>query len=309
MFSNSFQFWSYLIVLIPAIAFSIFVLYSLLVDQHRTRSIHNHIVILLVIIGFFYQITVYPWKLHFFRVSTDLVPNVSFCYLWYFLEWFFPNTQTLLLTWSSIERYFLIFHNQLLSTRIKRILLHYFPMLIIPLYTLIYTIIVLLFPSCNNWIDLTQIPCLYPCMLDFHSIIIYEAMMHTILPVFTIAIINIYLCGHFIWRRNCVHRPNRWRQHRKLILQMLILPSVCLLFGIPFAIVIFLRIWITNAFVLLDTLLYASYFCYYPSLMLPMLAAWTSPEVKRRFRRIWRIIKHKNTRIVPQQHIRHRKVM
>jgi hypothetical protein len=63
MISNTVKFWSYLTILIPSIVCSLFAIYHLLSDRTLRRSLNNHVIIVLLIIGLVPQVTDYPWLL------------------------------------------------------------------------------------------------------------------------------------------------------------------------------------------------------------------------------------------------------
>ncbi len=121
------QFWLYLFLEIPSVICSIFVLYHLLFNRILRTALHNHIIIILLGINLIIELTNIPWILHYYRLGHVVQATRGFCMIWIFIDEALSVTTTILFAWATIERHILIFHDQLVSTRIEVLFVHYFP--------------------------------------------------------------------------------------------------------------------------------------------------------------------------------------
>ncbi|CAF4872638.1 unnamed protein product [Rotaria sp. Silwood1] len=75
------------------------------------HSLHNHVVIIILIINFIIEITDISWILYYYRNGVVLIKTSLFCRTWKFLDSSSYVTTAKLVAWASIERYILIFHD------------------------------------------------------------------------------------------------------------------------------------------------------------------------------------------------------
>ena len=129
--SDRVKFWLFTIVFIPSITCSIFTLYHFLFDRHLRQTLNNHVIILVLLIGLIYQLTIYPWMMFYFFVNSQWNRSVTFCFIWTFIDWVLYILQTMLFAWITIERRILIFHDRYLLIQKNRIYFHYLPIVIL----------------------------------------------------------------------------------------------------------------------------------------------------------------------------------
>ena len=144
------RFWSQLIVLIPSIICSFFVLYHFLFDRNLRRALNNHVFVVIIIIGLIAELTVYPWKLYNLRLTEIWIRSPTFCLIWWFINESTYPIQTFLIAWATIERHILIFNDRLMKEKRWRLLLHYFPIIASLLYGFILYSYTFFFPPCDN---------------------------------------------------------------------------------------------------------------------------------------------------------------
>ena len=152
------QFWIFLLLDIPSIIVSLVALYYLLLDRHLRQALHNHIIIVLLAINLFYQFTDMTCFIHYFRTFLSFSPPPTFRLIWGYIDWTFYALQVILYAWITIERHILIFHDHLVSTRKKRIFVHYLPPVIISIYLLLYYTTVFFGAQCENDFDEYKFP-------------------------------------------------------------------------------------------------------------------------------------------------------
>ncbi len=133
------------------------------------------------------------------------------------------SLQIILFAWATIERHILIFHNQWLSTKIKRIFLHCFPMIFIVIYCFIYYLTVVVFLSCdymNDQSPINGVPfhCLYGNDAFFLS---WDLLCHQLIPTMIIVISIIALLVRILYQKSRLHRTIQWGKQRKMTIKLL----------------------------------------------------------------------------------------
>ncbi|CAF4949538.1 unnamed protein product [Rotaria sp. Silwood1] len=194
------RFWILLIFSIPSIICSIVILYLLLNHKEHRRSLNHRVVIIQLIGGLIYLLTHVPIYLNYLRLGYVWPQTPTMCHIWWFVGDGFSDTMTILMAWASFERHILIFHNQLVTTRRKRIFAHYLPITIIIIYCPLYYLIVMGFPP------------------------------STIL----IAIFSISLIIRVLWHNQIRYRQRlQWRKHQKIIIILMSISMIYLAFNLP----------------------------------------------------------------------------
>jgi hypothetical protein len=92
-FNLLFHLWFLIILTSISILCSFFVLYHFLFDRTLRQSLNNHVIIILILIGLFMQLTDIPLILHFYRFGTDGQISVSLSQCWLFIDYGCYSTQ------------------------------------------------------------------------------------------------------------------------------------------------------------------------------------------------------------------------
>ncbi|CAF1086753.1 unnamed protein product [Adineta steineri] len=290
------QFWIFLFLLIPSMISALFALYHLLRERALRQALHNHIIIILLIINLFYQMTDMCFFIHYFRTYQSFMPTPTFRLFWGYIDWSIYGVQFFLYAWVTIERHILIFHDHLLSTRKKRFFIHYLPPVIITIYPLLYYAIVHFVPTCENTFDNLTTPGFFPCQFSDVVFGTYEILADAIIPCFTIVISSVALLLRAVWQRYHMHRQIQWRQYRKMTLQVIIISSIYLIFPFPYMIINFLHVCGVPAEIGAEFLLRTMFFTYYTLFLFPIISVGSLSELREkvksiiRFRRQRRIV-------------------
>ncbi|CAF4078630.1 unnamed protein product, partial [Adineta steineri] len=193
------RFWLYLIFLIPSVLCALFCLYHFLIDRVLRKALNNHVVMLILFLGVFLNLTDIVWYIDFYRTGHPLSLTEAFCMTWTYIDYAVFVSITLLIAWGSIERHILIFHQNLVSTQIKRFLVHYLPLFTLTMYPFIYYIIIYFVLPCDPWIDFTTSGCgISACAYNTAFLGMWDSIAHNIVPIFTIVIFSLALFGR-IW--------------------------------------------------------------------------------------------------------------
>ena len=240
--SNAFQFWTLLVLVILSLIFSLFLLRQYLSNRIRRYALHNHFILIILMINIILILTDISWMLDSLRHSGNVLSSTpSFCMIWWFVDLSLYNSQTVILAWASIERYILIFHSQVISTIKKKILYHYLPPVILFIYLFIFYICVIFIPPCNNKFEFTSVECgSNPCYLSIKFLALWDFILHNVLPNFIIMIFNLILLYRVI--KQC-QQPLQWRQYRRMSIQFLSISTVYLIFSFPLIIIMLIQVF------------------------------------------------------------------
>lgn len=245
--NRSLRFWLFLIFDVSAILCNIFVLYHLLAKRRSRKALHNHGTILILLIAFIYQLIDIP--LHLQVLSTGIVRPTApaLCLIWLYIDWGFFFLIYVLLAFVSFERHILIFHCQLVTTKKNRWIFHYIPLLTIVISVLLFYIIAIFAPICENIFDYTSDLCgNYACYSSIKFFMMFEQVGLGAVPVFSIIIFNLTLLIRIIWQKYRIHRSPQWKKQRILAIQIFLMSIPYLVFCSPPLLIFMIRIGLMN---------------------------------------------------------------
>ncbi|CAF1471528.1 unnamed protein product [Rotaria sordida] len=295
------RFWMILVLYIPSIICSLFVLYNFIVHRTLRQALHNHVIVLLVFINFIVQLTSIPWSLIYYRLEYVWPQNSFFCLTWIFIDEALNITITILFSWATIQRHILIFHNRLLSTKYRLIFFHYLPVVIILLYCICYNSIIIIFPLCENTYDYSQVACGNPlCYYEFVSAAIWDVIVNDLIPTIVIIFCSITLLLRVIYQKFRMHRPMRWRNHRRMTIQILVISVLYLVIYIPKMLLEFIHLCGIPEEIGANFMLYAEFFEYYGNLLLPFVCAISMPELRKHNNNIFLCCRRQTRAVGPQ---------
>jgi hypothetical protein len=282
------RFWIVLPFYIPSLICSLFVLYHFIFNRTLRQALHNHVIIILLLINFIVQLTSFPWTLHYYRVGYVPSQTPSFCLTWQFIDEALYITTTILFAWATIERHILIFHDRLVATQYKFIFVHCLPIVIIVLYCISYNTIVILFPPCQNTFVYSQIVCGYPlCYYDTDLVAMWDIIVNDMIPTIIIIVCSVALLFRVIYQKHQMRRPIRWRNHRKMTIQLLSITVLYLVIYIPKMLMEFIHLCGVSEDVGANFVLYADFIKHYGNLLLPFICAGSMPELEKKIRKIF----------------------
>ena len=228
------RFWGYLLPVIPSIVCSIFVLYHLLSQNVLRGALNNHVVILMLSFGLFYELTNIVWYIHFYRTGLVVIEKPLFCRVWVFIDGCIYVIIAFLMAWASIERHMLIFHHNWIRTKRNRIILHYIPLIICFAYpTLFYGAMFFVVP-CDIEFDYNVATCnYYSCISWKTSLGLWDSIINFILPSILITIFSLALLARAIIQRTRANGRVLWRNYRKMTVQLLAMSALYFIFLLP----------------------------------------------------------------------------
>lgn len=277
------RFWSYLFLNIASVLCTLFVLYHFLWDSTLRRAIHNHIIIIILIIGFIYEITNIPWILYANHTGVPLVTSPAFYLIWVFIDYAFYSIQIALFAWAAMERHILIFHDRWLVTRKQRFFVHYLPIVMIIIYCFVYYCLVYFGPFCENSFDSFVAGGVYiPCVFSKTILGVWDLLVHQVIPTFLIIIFSAALVVRVLWQKRRFHQQMQWRKIRKMTIQLISIVTLYLLFNGPWTFVLFAYQCGLAENIAFVAMSYTIYFYYYVIFLFPFVCCGFLPELRKK---------------------------
>lgn len=209
----------------------------------------------------------------------------------------------MLMAFMSIERHFLVFRPQLYRVRRLRYLLHYFPILIIILWSLTYSIYTDVFLTCPSLrFRYSRFLCGYTCSLLLPNTVMIYVWFQVFFSTMVTLISCILLPIRFLLKKRQLQRL-QWRRARRMIVQMSTIAETYTFCWLPYAIP--LQMISVDASLLSDYYIsrFLIFIPYVPSILTPFICFHTiSGRLKLDF--IKSIIRycfpHRQTLVHPQ---------
>lgn len=279
--NHTIRFWTYLIFNTASLICTSLTLFFLLSDRVLRRAPHNHVVIVLLILGFIYECTDIPWIIHNSRFSEPWSASPEFYLFWVYFDYTFYSLQIALFAWATIERHILIFHEAWLSTRKKRFFIHYSPIAVISIYYVIYYALVHYLPQCeNSFTDFLAGGVFIPCGFNKTFLGVWDLIVHQVIPTFIIVIFCVALLLRVILQKSRMHQPIQWRKYRKMTIQLLTISTIYMVFNAPWALTIFGFQYGLPEDIAIIVLMYTGFLFYFVIFLFPFVTLFSLPELR-----------------------------
>jgi len=295
--------WLILLSNIGSLICSLFVLGHLLFGRTLRQGLHNHVIIIVLVLGVILELTDIPWILIFYRFGVAWQSTPTFCLIWNFIDISMYMATSTLVAWASIERHILIFHETWVSTKKKRLFVHYIPLLVILSYCFLYCAGIYFMLSCNNSYYYSIIFCGFlNCEYKSAALRLAELVTSGILCSLLIVFCNFTLVLRVLRQKRRLNQPIQWRKHRKLTIQMLSVSSLFFFLYLPPIFVTVAHLFGVPSYVGAQYSVYGVFLSYYITFLFPFACIGILPQLRTR---IMNTIRCRWTRpprtIVPQQ--------
>lgn len=294
------RFWMYLAFVIPSILCAMFCLYELLFTRALRKALNNHVMIAIVFLVLMYNVTTIVWFIDFYRTGRTMFFTPAFCLIWGYSDFAFFSSILFAVAWASIERHILIFYQNLFATRMKRVFFHYAPLCISTLYPFIYYMFIFFVHPCNVIHSPTVYECgSYFCAFTDPVMHYWDTFANNIAPVFSIVIFSVALLGRVWYSKYRANQPMRWRNYRKMTIQLLSVSSL-------YVILMFPPMFIHTVYVAGVPPTFAegfytitTYTCYFVFFLTPFGTMFSLPELRSRLSNIFRTCRLRTHTILP----------
>ena len=262
----------------------IFVMYHFLAHKTIRRALHNHVIILLLFFNFF-DLTIDVTMTMNYSLLGFVAPfSPLICLIWQFVDYGIWYGSISLMFWAAVERHILVFHSHLIRTKRGRFFSHYVPLSFFSLYTpILYFYLIFIYP-CDRVFVNTSIRCGSICYFNFAPIwfIYYDSLANYIIPILLIAFFSTVLILRFLRQRHRLKQAARWRQCRKMIIQLTLVSLSYLVFDLPYIIIVIVQSSGYPDFGSSILTPYISRLTYVPPIVLPYATLLSLSRVKQK---------------------------
>lgn len=288
-FSYRLRFWLHFIPNILSILCSIFALYHFLFNRQLRHAINNHVIIILIILGLFYELTDITWITHWYYFQHTLIETPAFAIAWTYIDYTIFNCQTMLFAWATIERHILVFHDRWVSTKRKRFFVHYLPIIGILTYCFCYYSIIYLAPFCTNTYDFNKMYGLAAVHCIYKNPVIpkYNIISNGIIPTLIIIIFSLGLILRVLLQQARLRRSINWRKQRKMIVQLISISLIYLILYAPYILLYLAYNLGLSRSVGAAFTVYLIFFVYYITFLFPFVASLTLPQLRVKIKNLF----------------------
>lgn len=300
-FTRKIKFIVFLILEPPALLCNFLLVYHLIVNRSHRNALHNHAILVLLIVTLLINSVEIPLLLHYLNTGFVAIPNHIFCILWQWFDYLLSSEVNLIMVWASFERHLLVFHINLFISANYRLYAHYLPLLVIIVYLILYHIAMIFLYPCTEEFEFDVILCGVPCYSYDVIISIYDLFAHHFLPVCFIALFSVGLIVRVLHVKRIRHHQHvQWRKHRKMILQILYISCLFLACIVPTTLVRFIELFGgLKDFADYVEMVYFFYLYWLLALLLPFACIGCAPEMVNQFKRLSHVWLHKNNLVEP----------
>ncbi len=229
------KFYLFLISAIASIICTLILFYHFLTHKQFRRSIHHHVIFLLLLITFLTILIPISFSIYFFFIGHALIQTEKFCSIWNYFQYSFSFTNLFLMTFACFERHLFIFNNDLFRLKIRRIFLHHIPMIICLIYPFTFYALAIFAVSCTAIYDYGYIFCLWPCYYNnYYWLGYYDTIVNNCLTNLLIPLLSSLLFIRVIKQKHRLKQQRfKWRRDRKMLLQLLSISFLYIIFWLP----------------------------------------------------------------------------
>ena len=284
--SRPVRFWILIILDSSSTVCAIYLLYHLLVNRTLRKSISNHVIIILLLMGLATQLIDVPLYLVFILNNGIVAPtNATTCIFWWFACFGMYNGGTVLMAWAAFERHIIVFHSQSTSTRRGRFWLHYLPVFLLLAYVFIFYTYCLLFFPCENAYEYRLPFCnALPCYQEDSFVGVWEFTMNNIVPSLLVALFSGTLLLRVVRHKLRLNQQVQWKKQRRLILQLAAISSLNIVINIPLNLVSLARLCGLPEDYGVEAQHYFYFSCYFLIFFFPFVCLIAYPELWRKSR-------------------------
>ncbi|CAF3772930.1 unnamed protein product [Rotaria sordida] len=260
LLTRSIKFWILLILQIPSIFCSIFILYHMFVSRKQRQLLANHVIIIMLIVSLLSTIIDLSITLNYLQNGIVHLSSSYFCYFWMYIDYVLYANGMLLMTWASIEHHILVFASQYFRLLHQKFYGHYIPIIICLIY------------PCNQIFDYQQVLYGSPCFKRTTFLLnAYDMFIHSVIPCIIIVIFSLALLIRVIRHK---HRMQgqifSQRKQYRMIIQLLSIACLYIIMNAPLFIVIGIQVFYSKIFAATERDLYLFYLYYFLTLFLPV---------------------------------------
>ncbi|CAF1188278.1 unnamed protein product [Rotaria sp. Silwood1] len=281
--SHSAIFIILLTLTILSIICSLVIFYHFIRLRELRRNVHNHVILILLIISFIQVTGELPLTLIFLRTGSAAILSYKFCEFWIIFNYVCFTSECWTMAIASIERYWLVFHRKFFDKYI--LVFHYIPIIMCILYPLVLYIYLITQYTCKNNFNFTFWTCGGACYL-YEPILgtfdwIVNSCFDVVLSIIATCIIIIRVL--FQNRRTGAQRTV-WQRRRRIVMQLVALSTLYMIVWAPCVICFVITLFTPVPFLSAFYSAYLSYYQYISCLLCPFACLLGSSDIREAFK-------------------------
>ncbi|CAF1520872.1 unnamed protein product [Adineta ricciae] len=276
------RFWFFLLSDIPSIICTFCIIIHIIMNRTRRHALQNHTILVILLTNLPVQLPDIILYLIFYQYNSFVTSKPIVCIIWWWIDITFYNGGVILLAWLALERHILIFHHQWVGNRKGRFLFHYFPLISLVTYVLLFYIIAVFFIPCENSYDYTAPACgISPCYQSYGVFGFWDLFANNWAPIILEGIISIALILRVQWQKRRLHQSDQWRKQRRMIIQLCLVTGINMCINLPIYLITFAHMCGLPSDYGAQARLYFYFFAYYITLLFPFTALSQYPELRK----------------------------
>ena len=283
---RSIRFWLMLLFNIPSIICSCCIIFHVLINRTQRHALQNHTILLMLVFGLPIQLMDINFYLAFFQYGSVQPQIPLVCLLWWFTDYGIYNGGLFLMAWLAIERHILIFHDQWLSNRRGRILLHYLPLVIVVTYIILFYSIVIFFLPCEDIYAYTLPVCgASPCYQSYGVLGMFEFIVNTSIPIILEGLFSIVLVVRVQRQKRRLRQSVQWRKHRRMIIQLFLISGLNVCLNLPISLIPIAHLCGLPSEYGVQAQLYFFFLGYFVIFLLPFISLCQFPDLRKQMKK------------------------
>ena len=292
---NRIKFIILLVLQLLALPAYLYVFYRFRQKHQLREALHHHVILLLLIVSFLFLVVALPLTQAYMFTSRAYPGTFIFCSLWNWIHYSLNMVNLFLMAFASIERNWLIFHPSLIRGTVRRICLHYGPLLFCLVYPPLFYFGAIFLHKCEPFFDYTQLLCIWPCYFNslrwsVADIYVNNLTTTCLIPIFC----SIIYIRVFIQKRAMKQKAFQWRRDKKMIFQLWAVSSLYLAMWMPLQLLSLINTYIDPSFLLQAQIDYLFLMPYMIPFLYPFIVMLTYPQEMLKFNS-----NRANTTVVP----------
>ena len=254
-------------------------------QKHQLRESHyHHVILLLLAVSFLFLVVALPLTQAYMYTSRVYPTTNSFCALWNWIHYSLNIVNLFLMAFASIERNWLIFHPSLTRGTVRKICLHYAPLLFCLVYPPLFYFGAIFLHKCDSIFDYTQLLCVWPCYFNSIRWSIFDIYVNNLtttclIPTFC----SIIYIRVFIQKRAMKQKAFQWRRDKKMIFQLWAVSSLYLAMWMPLQLLSLINTYIDPSFLIQAQIDYLYLMPYMIPFLYPFIVMLTYPQEMLKF--------------------------
>jgi hypothetical protein len=228
-----------------------------------------------------------PFAIYYLRWGVVYQQTYNFCVVWCWFNYSLMTVSLQLVAWCCIERHLFIFHSQMMKKKWCLILFHYIPLMACVLYTPIFYLRFIFFPTtCTNAWYYSIIYCGGACYSYFDPFVgTFDWIFNYGMPTLIIFLANFLLFCRVIWQKIKHEQPIQWNRQKRMIIQLTFISLLYLIFMSPQVIVGSIQTLWSREFLSDIQANYFYYIVYFINQLLPFIIVSSLPEMHKELKR------------------------